>query len=71
MNISTISRAGCLAYIYDWRREATNLRELTKRAYLSDGQRDSLLRQADAADRHADRWLDATIAYPQQSDANK
>ncbi len=71
MNISTISRAGCLAYVYDWRREAANLRELTKRSYLSDGQRDSLLRQADAADRQADRWLNATIAHQQRSDANK
>ena len=71
MNISTISRAGCLAYSYDWRRESTNLRELSRRSHLSDGPRDTLLREADAADRQADRWLDATVAYQQRNDANK
>ena len=71
MQISTISRAGCLAYVYDWRREATNLRGLASRSCLPDDQRGTLLREADAADRQADSWLDATIAYQQRSDANK
>ncbi len=71
MHTSTISREGCLAYVYDWRREATHLRDLTKHSYLSDGQRDTLLREADAADRRADCWLEATISYQPLNDANK
>ncbi len=63
MNNSTTSREGCLAYVYDWRREATNLRALSSHSYLSDGQRDTLLREAEAADRQADSRVDATIAY--------
>jgi hypothetical protein len=61
MNDHTISRISCLASVHSWRREAQALRELAERSHLFDSQRHTLLREADAADRQADTWLDAAI----------
>jgi hypothetical protein len=61
MNDYTINRIGCLASVRNWRREAQALRVLAERSHLSDRQRHTLLREADAADRQADTWLDAAV----------
>jgi hypothetical protein len=42
-----------------WRAEAESLREHAQAAYLTERQRVTLLREAEAADRQADWWLDA------------
>jgi hypothetical protein len=54
MNDYAINRIGCLASVRNWRREAQALRELAERSHLSDRQRPTLLREADAAGRQAD-----------------
>jgi hypothetical protein len=40
------------------------LRDLAGRSNLTDSQRNTLLREADAPDRQAEMWLGATIAAP-------
>jgi hypothetical protein len=57
----TVVRIGCLASATAWRREATAIRELARCRHLSEVGRQMLLREADAADRLADDWLDAAI----------
>ncbi len=48
----------CLASVRSWRQEATHLREHAERPALTIAQRDTFLRQADAAERQADWWLE-------------
>jgi hypothetical protein len=62
MDDSTIHATGCLASVRSWRLEASALRELADRSYLSNGQRDTLFREAEAADRQADHWIDAATS---------
>jgi hypothetical protein len=57
-----INRIGCLASVHAWRREAAMIRELAERGHLPETNRQCLLREADAADRQADSWLDAAIS---------
>jgi hypothetical protein len=56
-----INRIGCLASVRAWRREASLIRELADRSHLPALRRQSLLREADAADQQADSWLDAAM----------
>jgi hypothetical protein len=56
-----INRIGCLASVRGWRREASLIRELADRSHLPALRRQSLLREADAADQQADSWLDAAM----------
>jgi hypothetical protein len=60
MDDPIIHTIGYLASVRRWRLEASALRELADRSYLSNRQRDTLLREAEAADRQAEYWLDAT-----------
>ncbi len=55
--------ASCLASARSWRKEAEHLRDNAEAAYLTAGQRATLLREADAAERQADWWLDAIAAH--------
>ena len=65
MDDSTIHATCCLASVRRWRLEASALRKLADRSYLSNRQRDTLLREAEAADRQAEYWLGATdSSYP-------
>ncbi len=56
-----IHRLGCLASVRAWRREATALRILAENPSLANRQRQLLLHEAEAADRQADAWFDATV----------
>jgi hypothetical protein len=67
MNDYANNRIGRLASVRSWHREAQALRELAERSHLSDGQRHTLLREADAADRQADTWFDAAIVSSQRT----
>jgi hypothetical protein len=55
------NRRSCLASNAAWRREAAALRNMAINPRLTASARDSLLREAEAADRQADRWLNAAI----------
>ena len=55
--------ASCLASARSWRKEAEHLRDNAEAAYLTAGQRAALLREAEAAERQADWWLDAIAAH--------
>ena len=55
--------ASCLASARHWRKEAEHLRNNAQAAHLTAGQRATLLREADAAERQADWWLDAIAAH--------
>jgi hypothetical protein len=56
-----INWIGCLASVRAWRREASLIRELADRNHLPALRRQSLLREADAAEQQADSWLDAAM----------
>jgi hypothetical protein len=56
-----INRVGCLASVRAWRREAAMIREQAERGHLPEANRQCLLREADAADRQAESWLDVAI----------
>ena len=51
----------CLASSEAWRREAAALREHATLPHLDRDARQTLLREAEAADRQADWWLTAAI----------
>jgi hypothetical protein len=51
----------CLESNNAWRRQACHLREHATRPHLTDRQRAVLSREADAADRQADMWLNGAI----------
>ena len=53
----------CLASARSWRKEAEHLRDNAEATYLTTGQRATLLREAEAAERQADWWLDAITAH--------
>jgi hypothetical protein len=59
MHIQSLSQAGCLASARAWRAHADILRANAQSAQLQDHQRAVLAREAEAADRQADSWLDA------------
>ncbi len=58
-NITALADASCFASARRWRRDAEHLRDNADAAYLTAGQRTMLLREAEAADRQADWWLEA------------
>ena len=51
----------CLASNAAWRRESAALRDQATQRHLEPEVRLTLLRQADAAERQADWWLNAAI----------
>jgi hypothetical protein len=55
--------ASCLASARRWRREAEHLRDKAEAVHLTAGQRATLLREAEAAERQADWWLDAITVH--------
>jgi len=55
--------ASCLASAGSWRKEAEHLRDNAEAVHLTAGQRATLLREAEAAERQADWWLDAIAAH--------
>lgn len=58
------AQAVCLASARAWRAEAACLRQMAAgTAHLTDAQRATLLREADAADRQADWWLDGAAQH--------
>lgn len=59
MYIQRLSQAGCFASARSWRAHAEFLRVNAQASYLNDHQRKVLAREAEAADRQADRWIDA------------
>ena len=58
-NITSLADASCFASARRWRRDAEHLRDNADAIYLTTGQRAMLLREAEAADRQADWWLEA------------
>ena len=52
----------CLASARSWRQEAAHLRDLADRPHLTPAQRTAVLRQAEAAERQADWWLEGVQA---------
>jgi len=59
MHIQRLSQAGCLASACSWRAHAEILRANAQASYLGEDRHQVLTREADAADRQADMWLDA------------
>ncbi len=62
-HLQRAAEASCLASARSWRKEAEHLRGNAEAAYLTAGQRATLLREAEAAERQADWWLDAIAAH--------
>lgn len=58
-NIASLADASCFASARIWRRDAEHLRDNADAVHLTGGQRAMLLREAEAADRQADWWLEA------------
>jgi hypothetical protein len=56
-----LPQAGCYATARFWRAHAQLLRDRGQASYLNDTQRQVLEREAEAADRRADRWIDAAV----------
>ncbi len=54
-------RLSCLASNRAWRRQAANLRHYAELTHLPAEARATLRREAEAADRQADMWLDGAI----------
>ena len=61
-NVQRLAGMSCLASARTWRSEAEHLRDHAKASCLTASQRATLLREAEAADRQADWWLDALEA---------
>ena len=57
MTCDRAAQLSCLESVRDWRLEAAHLREHAERPTLMSVQRNTFLRQADAAERHAEWWL--------------
>ena len=57
--VQRLADASCMASARAWRAEAETLREHAQAAYLTERQRVTLLREAEAADRQAAWWLGA------------
>ncbi|MEJ7715977.1 MAG: hypothetical protein WKF40_09890 [Thermoleophilaceae bacterium] len=62
-HVQHLADASCLASARRWRTHAEVLRDNAEAAYLTAGQRATLLREAEAAERQADWWLDAIEAH--------
>ncbi len=58
-NIVSLADASCFVSARRWRRDAEHLRDNADASHLTTGQRAMLLREAEAADRQADWWLEA------------
>ena len=58
-NIASLADTSCFASARRWRRDAEHIRDNAEAAYLTASQRTMLLREAEAADRQADWWLEA------------
>ena len=54
-------RLSCLTSNSAWRRQAANLRQHAELTHLPAEARATLHREAEAADRQADMWLDGAI----------
>ena len=54
-------RLSCLTSNHAWRRQAANLRRHAELTHLSNDARAALRREAEAAARQADIWLDGAI----------
>jgi hypothetical protein len=59
MQTQHLPQAGCYATARFWRAHAQHLRDQAQLSYPYDIKRRTLERQAEVADRRADRWLDA------------
>ncbi len=59
-----IATRSCLDRSNDWRRHAQHLRDLAVRQHLSQGSRETLLREATIADACANEWLTGAIELP-------
>jgi len=59
MHIQSLPQAGCRASAQAWRTHAEVLRGHAQVSYLTEIPRGVLTREAEAADRQADHWLDA------------
>jgi hypothetical protein len=62
-HLQRTAEASCLASARSWRKEAEHLRDNAEAAYLTAGQRATLLCEAEAAERQADWWLDAIALH--------
>ncbi len=73
-NLQCAADASCLASARSWRKEAEHLRDNAEAAYLTAGQRATLLREAEAAERQVAWWLDAisvhSVAAPLSREEN-
>ncbi len=58
MDCDRAAQLSYLASVRSWRQEASHLREHAERPALTTVQREAFLRQADAAERQADWWLE-------------
>lgn len=61
MSNSRATRLSCLASNHAWRRQAAVLRRHAGQSRLAGDVRPVLQREAEAADRQADMWLEAAI----------
>jgi hypothetical protein len=55
------ARLSCLASNHAWRRQAAALLHHAGQSHLADDVRATLQREAEAADRRADIWLESAI----------
>lgn len=62
-------RQGCLRSVERWRRQAGHVREHAQRRHLRPGQREMLLREAEACDRQANWWLAGAGDYAPDADS--
>ena len=58
-----LERQRCLRSAEEWRRQAGHVREHAQLRLLHPGQREMLLREAEACDRQADWWLTGAEDY--------
>jgi hypothetical protein len=61
MSDDQATRLSCLTSNHAWRRQATALRHHAERTHLADQVRATIRREAAAADRQADMWLEGAI----------
>jgi hypothetical protein len=61
MSDERAARLSCLASNHAWRRHAALLRHHAGQPRLADDVRATLRREAEAADRQADMWLEVAI----------
>ena len=64
MSSSRSAVSSCLSRNADWRRQAAYLREHAALPHLTPDARAVLLREAEAADRQADEWLEGAMHCP-------